>query len=79
MVAVWAYAYEFKDVSLVSDGAFDEVCRQVERDIKIKTGKPHLDNWFLHHFQAHTGQWIHHHPELRKVAETYDRYFADAD
>ena len=61
-VAVWAYAYEVFDVSLVSDHRFDTECRLI--DTSVLTGKPRLDQWFA----AHTGQWVHKHPDLKHLA-----------
>lgn len=64
-LALWAYSYEVLDTPLVSDDKFDEECRLV--DVSMSTGNPLMDNFFKSHFQPHTGQWIHFHPELAKV------------
>lgn len=70
-VALWAYAYEIRSASMVSDARFDEVCQSI--DLAQSTGHAVLDAWFAEHFQPHTGQWIHSHPELDKVAKLYER------
>ena len=36
--------------------------------------KDYYENIFKKSFDADTGQWIHKHPELRKVAFLYDTY-----
>lgn len=77
MVAIWAYAYEFENVSLVSDHHFDAECLKV--NLSISTTRPDLDKWFRENFQPDTGMWIHKHPELDKVEKTYRRYYARND
>lgn len=69
MVSIWAYAYEFKNRSLVSDAVFDAECSKVNSN--IKTGR--LDEFFTNVFQPHTGMWIHKHPELNGVEMLYRR------
>lgn len=68
-VAVFAYAYEFQSDSLVSDATFDAMCLEI--DPSIKTGHKALDRFFVTKFHPDTGQWIHQHPELAKIAELY--------
>lgn len=75
MVAIWAYAYEMRDHIVVHDGAFDAACSEVARDLHIDTDRPVMDKWFRTEFNPSTGMWIHHHPELGKVAAAYDRHF----
>ena len=64
-LAVCAYAYEFESTSLISDGEFDELSKQV--DLTISTGNSKLDRWFKKNFEPDTGMWIRKHPELDKV------------
>lgn len=72
-LAVWAYAYEFCNHSLVSDATFDLEACQV--NLSIDTARPDLDAWFRANFQPYTGQWIHGHPELNIIAALYyERY-----
>jgi hypothetical protein len=66
-VAMWAYAYEVLNESLVDDHKFDQACCQVNLD--QPTNRPDLDQWFKTCFHPHTGQWIHKHPELGRIAE----------
>jgi hypothetical protein len=70
-VAVWAYAYELLDDSIVDDATFDRECAQV--DLSIDTGNKEMDQWFRTNFSPHTGQWIHFHPHLAQIA-TLARY-----
>lgn len=71
LVSLWAYAYEFESVSLVSDGDFDEKCLSI--DLTRKTGNVKLDSFFEKEFSPHTGQWIHKHPELEKMKQLFER------
>lgn len=76
-LAVFAYAYEFENDSLVSDGEFDRMSEQV--DPKIKTGNKLLDTFFTRKFDACTGQWIHDHPELDKIRKLYHKFYKDKE
>ena len=60
-VALWAYAYEVHDVSLVPDAVYDKVCREV--DLSVDTPRPDLDAWFRTSFDPSTGSWVHTHPD----------------
>lgn len=64
-VSVAAYAYEILGESIMSDGEFDSLCKQV--DLSISTRRPDLDKWFRANFQPHTGMWIHTHPEKPRL------------
>lgn len=70
-LAVWAYAYEFENDSLVTDDVFDKECLLV--DPAMSTGHEELDQFFRTEFSPCTGQWIHNHPELPKVKAMYQR------
>lgn len=76
MVAVWAYAYEFEDETVVPDAHFDAECRLINPS--ISTTRPDLDMFFRTNFHPDTGMWIHKHPELHKVKDTYNRYYKGA-
>lgn len=69
-VALWAYAYEIKDDSLVSDAQYDETCLLI--DTSIKTGNKEMDKFFQRHFDPSTGMWIHRHPGIKRLAEIYE-------
>lgn len=75
MLAVWAYAYEFEAVSLVSDAEFDKESYLV--DPSTNTGRADLDHFFRTSFAAYTGQWIYKHPELDKVRDRYDQWYGN--
>lgn len=72
-LAVWAYAYEFENKSLVSDQVFDVESYCV--DVRIDTGNPMMDYWFRGFFEPATGLWIHQHPEIDKIRELYERHY----
>lgn len=72
-LSVAAYAYEYMDDSIISDGEFDKLCLQVNKN--VDTGHKVCDNYFKQHFDPSTGQWIHKHPELDKIAILYERYY----
>lgn len=68
-VAVWAYAYEVLNDSLVDDGTFDQQCLLV--DLTIDTGNKTLDNFFRKHFTPDTGLWVHKHPDKEGLRRVY--------
>ena len=72
-LSVAAYAYEFKDAQIISDAEFDKMCLEV--DVKVDTGNKVMDSFFKKHFDPSTGQWIHKHPELAKIAQLYERFY----
>ncbi len=72
-LSIWAYAYEFESHSIVDDSIFDVESYQV--NLNIRTGRPDLDMWFVINFQPCTGMWIHKHPDLKRIAELYERYY----
>jgi hypothetical protein len=67
-----AYSYEFKADSIMSDGEFDELAKKINP--KMLTGNEMLDTFFKEHFSPDTGQWIHSHPEINKIAAIYLMY-----
>ena len=74
-LSVAAYAYEYENTSIISDTEFDKLCLQVKKT--VATGNELLDNYFRECFDPSTGQWIHKHPELAKIAILYERYYND--
>ena len=64
-LSVFAYAYEFENESLISDGEYDRLSQMI--DSSIKTGHKKLDKFFATEFESDTGMWIRKHPELEKV------------
>ena len=73
-LSVYAYAYEFRNKSLVDDGEFDAMCGKV--DLAVDTRRPDLDGWFRKNFDPSTGLWIHDHPELDKIKNLYDQFYS---
>ena len=76
-LSVAAYAYEYKDDSVMSDADFDELSKQI--DVTVKTGNRKLDNFFKKHFQPDTGMWIRKHPERSKLDFIYKNYYQTAN
>lgn len=72
-LSVAAYAYEMEDDSIMSDADFDNLCREIK--VNESTGNEKMDNFFKTEFNSSTGQWIHKHPELNKIAEIYKKYY----
>ena len=68
-IALWAYAYEFMADPMADDALFDETAKSI--DTTVDTGHPVLDKFFREEFGPETGQWIHRHPELEKIASLY--------
>lgn len=75
-LAVWAYAYEALDVSLVSDERFDREAKLV--DLKVSTGNRRLDAFFRKHFADYTGQWVHKHPDRARLDHLTRRIVAQS-
>jgi hypothetical protein len=63
VLAVAAYAYEFLNVSLLSDADFDAECLLV--DLSQTTGNTLMDAWWRENFDPNTGMWVHDHPDKR--------------
>lgn len=72
-LAIWAYAYEFENDSIVDDHHYDRESNLV--DVSIKTGNKKMDRFFINEFEPCTGQWIHDHPELDKIKKLYERFY----
>ena len=75
-LSVAAYAYEYKDDPIMSDGDFDELSKQI--DITVKTGHRKIDNFFKKHFAPETGMWIRKHPEKNKLDYIYTNYYSQS-
>ena len=56
---------------MADDALFDETAKAI--DTTVDTGHPVLDKFFREEFGPETGQWIHKHPELDKIAALYVR------
>ena len=74
-LCVWAYAYEYKNHSIVSDAVFDVESYQV--NLAIETDRLDLDYWFRANFEPSTGMWIRQHPDLEKIGQLYERFYND--
>jgi len=72
-ISVAAYAYEYLDAPIMSDGDFDALSQLI--NTKKKTGNEKLDKFFEKHFVADSGMWIHKHPEKEKLKYLYERFY----
>ena len=82
-LAIAAYAYEFDSNSIMSDAEFDELCRKIDPEVSTieQRNSPEeirrytkLDKFWRDEFSPITGQWIHKHPELKRVRQIYYHY-----
>lgn len=73
-LSVAAFAYEVMDTSIMSDAAYDKLARSIRP--AMPTGNNVLDVFFRFVFTPDSGMWIHHHPELPKLAKLYERHYA---
>ena len=74
-LSVAAYAYEFLNISVMSDAEFDSMSRTI--DVSRSTGNKVMDNFFKKEFKADTGMWIHKHPDLEGIKSLYKRYYKE--
>jgi len=72
-LSVYAYAYEMQSDSLISDGDFDKMCLDINP--QLATGNEEIDKFFKEEFNPSTGQWIHKHPNLNRIAEIYKNFY----
>ena len=72
-LSVYAYSYEFLDISLIDDHTYDMLSKNI--DLNIKTGNDKMDKFFDEHFDPSTGMWIYQHPELHKIIGIYKNYY----
>jgi hypothetical protein len=68
-LSVFAYAYEFENDSLISDGDYDRLSYKIKPD--RSTGNAKLDKFFRDNFQPDTGMWVRCHPDLNKLRALY--------
>lgn len=66
-LSLFAYAYEFLEVSMVSDAEFDRLSELV--DFTIETGNEEMDKFFRENFEPCTGMWIQKHPHKERLRE----------
>lgn len=74
-VALAAYAYEVLSQPIMSDGEYDRLARRI--DPTKLTGNKVMDDFFRHHYAAHTGSWIHSHPNKPGLANILYRNFIE--
>lgn len=72
-LCVATFAYEVADAPFMDDHTWDRLAQSIRP--RMGTCHPLLDEFFVGHFSPMTGMWIHDHPELDKVRETYERYY----
>jgi hypothetical protein len=69
MISLYAYAYEIENDSLIDDGTYDKLSREINPS--IKTGHK-LDRFFEETFEPDTGMWIRYHPDIEGLKLLYD-------
>lgn len=84
-LSIAAFAYEFEDDPIMSDGDFDKLSFEIRPKLATiefyhseqqRARYEILDEFFRTTFQPHTGMWIRKHPELDRLAYTYWRHYA---
>ena len=79
--ALAAYAYEFDNTSIMSDGEFDDLVKSIDPSVSTVEDRhkgaqrnryKRLDKFFRETFSPHTGQWIWKHPEFDRVKQLYE-------
>lgn len=73
-LSVACYAYEVENDPILSDEEFDSLCISIDMD--VDTGNILLDNFFRNEFNPFTGLWIYKHPQLDKIKNLYNRFYA---
>lgn len=71
-LSVAAYAYEFRDDSIMTDAEFDALALKINPD--MDTGNEKLDKFFKEEFVAYSGSWIYKHPDLNGLITIYVKY-----
>lgn len=64
-----AYAYEYKNTSIMTDAEFDSLSKKINKD--VPTGNETMDKFFREQFEPDTGMWIHKHPDLAGLEKLY--------
>ena len=73
LIAVYAYAYEFRNESLIDDHEYDKLAQEI--DVNISTNNMMLVKFFKDCYVSYSGSWILKHPEIEKIIEIYNKYF----
>mgnify|MGYP003155425231 CR=1 FL=1 len=73
LISVYAYAYEFRNESLIDDYEYDKLAQEI--DVNISTNNMMLDKFFNDCYVSYSGSWILKHPEIEKIIEIYNKYF----
>jgi DNA ligase-like protein len=69
-VALFAYAYEIENISLIADSEFDELCGKIQPN--EGTGNEEMDRFFRTEFNSSTGMWIHKHPQIAGIQRIFE-------
>jgi len=72
-LAIAAYAYEYKNDSIMSDHEFDELSYKI--DLSVDTGSKKWDKFFRQYFEPATGMWIRMHKDKRALETIYQKYY----
>lgn len=60
-LSVAAYAYEIAAEPIMSDAEYDALAHEV--DVRVMTGHPVFDEFFVAEYQPYTGAWVRRHPD----------------
>jgi len=72
VLASTTFGIELRGLSVILEEDWDKSAQRVQRG--MGTCHPLLDEFFATRFTPMSTSWIHHHPELDKVAAMFDRY-----
>lgn len=72
-VTMAAYAYEYYDETIMSDGVFDDLCKRIQPE--MDTGNAAMDKFFREEFSPHTGQWVRKHPDIAGLDRLYNKFY----
>lgn len=64
-VSIYALAYEYYNVSLVSDEKYDFLASTV--NLTNTTKRPDLDEWFINNYSPDTSIWVWNRPEINQL------------
>lgn len=71
-IAAVTFGIEVRGLSLMTEYDWDRAAQHITP--QMGTCHPLLDEFFVMRFSPMTTGWIHDHPELDRVAATFDRY-----
>lgn len=70
-ISVYAFAYEIKHDSLISDYEYDLLAKKI--NVNVSTNNKLLDEFFRDCYTPDSGMWVTKHPELGKLNKLYEK------